>query len=334
MESRSSSQANARKPPTKKFSIDSFRPGHSQRSSSESAASVSTEHKQNKGSSKFTPLKEVREERKVPKDDASIEDSGSSRVDDRQGDSDSVPPLPTNSSVRWNSIRQHVLPPNDSSAGDSQQSHQPSPSASSWNFVPSRSQTPKPSRLARLGFRQVVDQAREVVEDDTRKFEIEIRRACWIVRGLPEFFTPAKPNIHGTVASTLHLPFMPNTSMSSINSSNATPGPQSTKKSDQRRPLSIHQLMDKGNHVGSVASLHQVLFFYAGMMTGGGSHMVLRLPSESLVLSTLCYPFLIYGKPGMEEEKGLALQAFDLILRTWNPTDEVLSFIVLSINTR
>ncbi|KAL0573630.1 hypothetical protein V5O48_008326 [Marasmius crinis-equi] len=356
-----------RKQPTKKFSLDSFRPGHSRRSSSESIASTSTsaEHKHTRGFSKFTPLKEVAEEgrgsRGASRDNVSIfsgnrsaspgpftsEDSrgpkskqrdrkaqasGSSRIEESVPptpstvDTHDTPPTPSSSTTRWNSIRQHVLPSQNHSVDESQSGHQPSPSSSTWNLVPPRSQTPKPSRLAqRLGFRQVVEQAKEAVEDDTRKFDMEIKRACWNIRGVPESVVPAKPNIHTTMGSTLHLPFLSSTSLATVATTTGSTAPTSqyAKKGDLRRPPSLQLLADKGRSVGSVASLHQVLSFYASLAVNGG--IATRLPSESLVLSTLTYPFLTYGRSGMEEEKGIALQAFDLIFRTWHPLDEVIA---------
>ncbi|KAJ8082803.1 hypothetical protein PM082_008659 [Marasmius tenuissimus] len=354
-------QQNERKPPTKKFSLESFRPGPSRRSSSESLASSTTDHKHTRGLSKFsTPLKEVEEEgrrsKNTSKGDTSFfsgkrsaspgphgfEDprsqksgqrthkgqaSSSSRIDEKDpfSDANEPPPTPSSSTTRWNSIRQHVLPAQNSSEDDSQSSHQPSPSSSSWNLVPPRSQTPKPSRLAqRLGFRQVVEQVREVAEDDTRKFDMEIRKACWNIRGGLESVTHTKPNIQATMGSTLHLPFLSSTSLNTVANVGGTgPTSQYAKKGDVRRPPSVHILAEKGRSAGSVASLHQVLLSYANGASAG--EMVTRLPSENLVLSTLAYPFLLYGKPGMEEEKGLALQAFDLILRTWNPIDEIIA---------
>ncbi|ESK89667.1 unc-80-like protein [Moniliophthora roreri MCA 2997] len=345
-------QTGERKTPRKKFSFDSIRPRHIRRSSSEGGHDPG-EQKHSKHT-KFATLGQVEEEAgrgsaggdgkwlpaeisespssihfeepkrekasdKKQKSQASSSKKALNPINvDGSNTSDGMPP-PSPSSIRWNSIRQHVIP---AAREEPTPSHSASTSTSSLNIIPPRTQTPKPSRLAhKFGFRQVVDQAREVAEDDTRKFEIEIRKACWNVRGLAETIPPSSK---ATAGSTLYLPFMSSTSLAAAAAS-ATPISNSTKKGDLRRPQSIQTLAEKGRATGSLSSLYQVLTLYAGYITNGGPQMVLRLPNEGLVLSTLLYPFFVPDSPVVEEERVLALRAFDVILRTWNPFDEIVA---------
>lgn len=300
--------------------------------------------------------------------------------------------------ARWNSVRQYVLSPSrqgETSGSRSptptptptptsdQRHHRQSSSLSSSTAIPfpqrpsSSSQTQKPgSRLAaRLGFRHVVDHAREVAVDENRKFANEVFRACRAARANVHKMSFSSLTAGGgkskysdtlntvlTGASNIHFPFSNNTAATSIgnfytNISGAASGAGIySKKSEHRDPSSpyegvfnpssfnvsatvasasasaynlISSTSHTQHHISSVKYLHKVLW-----QASGSSSVSLRsvyLPHESLVLSALLVPFLgsVHGNINMadegkvEEERWLAVDAFELMVKTWPPANEV-----------
>ncbi|KAH7923448.1 hypothetical protein BV22DRAFT_1015390 [Leucogyrophana mollusca] len=221
--------------------------------------------------------------------------------------SDSVPTR-TPSKVRWEQLRQHVVPavaPRPSS---------PSPSVIQTSVSsPARPQTPKPSRLARLGFRHVVEHVREAAIDDSRRFSDDIFRVCWSARA-PE--APRVPRHEreatiGTIGSTLYLPFMSTSTLPpSAASSTTTFAQTSQKPHEPRRPQSMASLRQT---TSPVVSLHDVILRYA-------SRNPSYLPHESLVLSTLLIPFLTdEAGSSVDEDRWLAVETFEVAVKTWRP---------------
>lgn len=295
--------------------------------------------------------------------------------------------------ARWNSVRQHVLlPARQGDASDSrsrtptptpseQQHHRQPTSVSSSTAIPfpqrpqSTFQAQKPgSRLAaKLGFRNVVDHAREAAVDENRKFADDVSRACWAARvnvstrgllsptgGKSKYGDTLNTVLTG--ASNLNLSFSNNAAASSSGSfSGAASGSGAgsySKRSENRSPTSpyeglfnppsassfnvsatfasasasaynlITSTSHTQPHVPSVKYLHQILW-----QGSGSSSVSLRsvyLPHESLVLSALLVPFLGSGYSNInanagkvEEERWLAVDAFELITKTWPPANEV-----------
>ncbi|EGO03702.1 hypothetical protein SERLA73DRAFT_101950 [Serpula lacrymans var. lacrymans S7.3] len=217
-----------------------------------------------------------------------------------------APPSRTPSRVRWDRLRQHVVP-SATSRPDSPSSAA-SHTSSTQTLPPSRPQTPKPSRLARLGFRQVVEHAREAAIDDSRKFSDEVFRICWTARTdeAPSVAQSDREPTLGTMGSSLYLPFMSNSALSSAtNMSTAT----LNQKNDIRRPQSLYSLAQ----ISSTKSLHEAVLRYS-------SRNPSCLPHENIALSTLLVPFvsLDIGK-SMEEDRWLAIEAFEVAVKAWKP---------------
>ncbi|KAF5379141.1 hypothetical protein D9615_005965 [Tricholomella constricta] len=217
------------------------------------------------------------------------------------------------SRARWEHLRQHVLPIPIRPATPPPP---PAPVAVAQT-LPARSQTPKPSRLARLGFRQVVDQAREV--DDTRKFALEIEKVCWSIRFAEPPKVKADPTLTGT---SLHLAFMSNASLASTGTSNVDTHAHGNRKLELRRPQSVQSLTMASRSVSSMKPLYQILLHY-GTPSADGKPPPPSLPRESLVLSTLLTPFLTseHGSQ-LDQERWTAIEAFEVITRTWAPHNE------------
>ncbi|KAF8155551.1 hypothetical protein B0H34DRAFT_751522 [Crassisporium funariophilum] len=233
----------------------------------------------------------------------------------------STPDIPpsgaaTPTRARWENLRQHVLPP----PARPQTPPQRPASAQSHHHLPARSTTPKPSRLARLGFKQVVEHAREVQVDDTRKFGEEVWRACEVGR----WGTGGDLKPHGKDSSTTTL----TGTMASTTTTNAT-----AKKLDYlRRPQSLASLAlttpasssafntASASAAPSLRLLHQTLHHYSEACQG----IIAHLPNESHVLGTMLCPFLIPEKYGsrLEEERTIAVEAFELVSKSWTAVDE------------
>ncbi|KAF8162457.1 hypothetical protein K438DRAFT_1985106 [Mycena galopus ATCC 62051] len=228
---------------------------------------------------------------------------------DRPSSSESKPPA-SPSSLRWEHLRQHVLP--EAARAETPPSHSPQPSSASssaFSHAPTRQKT---SRFAqRLGFRQVVEHAREMVIDDTRKLGQELERACWAARSVD---TTSKSG-----RADQYLPFMSTTSLAN------TTGPP---KSDLRRPPSVQSLAlasSRGAQTApSLKPLYQTLLHHS-TASADGIPPVPVLPQEPQVLATLLSPFLNADKAlRVDEDRWFAFEAFDVIVKTWNPpTDAV-----------
>ncbi|KAG6841500.1 hypothetical protein C0991_010358 [Blastosporella zonata] len=224
-----------------------------------------------------------------------------------------VPAGPPTPRARWDNLRQHVLP----------LSRPTTPTVSvvpvgAAQTLPARSQTPvqKPSRLARLGFRQVVEHAREV--DDTRRIAQEFERFCWSIR----MAEPQKTKVDSTPGSSLHLAFMSNTSLSSVGASSVDSQSHVPKKHELHRPQSVQSLTMTYRAAPSVKPLYQLLLHHA-TPSADKKTVPKNLPHEPLILSTLLTPFLsMEHGTQIDEERWAAIDAFEIITRVWVPHNE------------
>ncbi|KAF5359637.1 hypothetical protein D9756_003121 [Leucocoprinus leucothites] len=261
---------------------------------------------------------------------------------------------------RWDSVRKHVLvaagqtvsSPTGSRSGtptpgpgpntNSPYYHyqQPSSASSTTSFPqrpPSRSQTPKPgSRLAaRLGFKHVVEHARETAVDENRRLADDIFRACWAMRGSGDSFNSGRTK-HGDTLNTMFTgaqsPYGGGYNPSSTSTFNVSASLASAS-------TSAYNLINSTSHIPlhtqhptpSIKHLHQVLWQASGSTSS--SLRSVYLPHETLVLSMLLTPFLS-GSIGtndpatagrLEEERWLAIDAFEVMVKTWPPANEMAS---------
>ncbi|KAJ7209904.1 hypothetical protein B0H12DRAFT_1242805, partial [Mycena haematopus] len=331
-----------RKPPRRLFSFDSTKTSSTRRSTSEASSSDadtdSSSWRNFRAPSRFTTLDQVDEDKQEPfpsngktghfqgsspsnSRSASPIPDGSrsgSRLDlrrplpvatDRPFTPDPKAPA-SPSLIRWEHLRQHVLPETQSQTAS--HSRQPS-SASSSAFSPVATSAPtrqKTSRFAqRLGFRQVVEHAREMVIDDTRKLGQELQRACWAARSV---------DAPKSGRADQYLPFMSTTSLAATTTA---------LKSELRRPPSIQSLALPSRGVQTAPSLkplYQTLLHHASP-SADGIPPVPVLPEEAQVLATLLSPFLNADKAlRVDEDRWFAFEAFDIIVKTWSPpTDAV-----------
>jgi hypothetical protein len=241
--------------------------------------------------------------------------SNSRRPSDGAVSTRSGSPVPFPSSrARWDLLRQRVLLSGASSLDPSSPYAQPQPSLSTSSVTsPVRLPTPKPSRFARLGFRQVVDSPGEATANESSKLAEDIQRACWCSR----FADSQKLSRYErdiASSSTLYLPFMTNPSLPvSANASVATL-PISGRKYDLWRPQSDAL---QASSSPSVNNLLQTLLYHAPP-SSDNTTPTSYLPHENQVHAALLAPFLIpeIGNK-VDEEQRIAVEAFEVVVKTW-----------------
>jgi hypothetical protein len=213
---------------------------------------------------------------------------------------------------RWDQLRHHVLP--TPSRPSTPPGHIPRPPSAG----PSRPSTPKPSRLAKLGFKQVVEHARDA--DSTRKFGEELARVCVAIRYPEGTKSKAEKDSQSTIAgggTTMTLPFMSNATLTSINQTGVS------KKSDGKRPQSALSFPGTSKNV-SLKALYQLLLYNSS--PSSDSAPAPFLPKEDQVLSVLLVPFLVPSQSSKwEEERTIAVETIELLCRSWLPLDQVSS---------
>lgn len=214
---------------------------------------------------------------------------------DQPSDHTDSAPIHTPSKVRWERLRQHVVQstiPLPASPTPSSQSLNPS------SPVPS---TPKASRFARLGLRQVVDHVREAAVDDFRMLADDILKICWSSR-LPDarVGTERETSI-STVGPSSHLALVSNSSIgTSTTLVNVSDDPQ----------LPVSAVLTRRN-TAQVLALHEIILRYA-------SRNASFLPHEHLVHATLLKPFLPdQAKQWTEGELCTAVEAFETVVKLW-----------------
>ncbi|KAG6334710.1 hypothetical protein ID866_4370 [Astraeus odoratus] len=229
-------------------------------------------------------------------------------------DPTNLAPSRTPSKARWEQLRQHVVP--------STVSYPASPAPSSQGFVPGSPVplTPKTSRFARLGLRQVVDHVREAAVDDSRMLADEILKVCWSFRLDTRIGKPEREGTSIAMGSSLQLPFISNVS---LHSAPASAGSPLVPNYDLPQPTSTSLT---GRGASQIFALHQTIIRYA-------SRYASYLPHESLVLGTLLRPFLPDRvMQWTTEDHCTAVEAFEVAVKIWRPASAEVSPTVLFAN--
>ncbi|TFY56273.1 hypothetical protein EVJ58_g7743, partial [Rhodofomes roseus] len=224
-------------------------------------------------------------------------------------------PVPSPSKMRWDTLRQHVLPSATSSVFSTTPRPSTPGSAGSSTPPPSRPSTPKSYRFGgqKKIFRQVVDQAREAAVEEYRKLSADILQACWIARFGQTSMRPKteREMSQHTLGSSLHLPFKASATslvMSpSVSSLNSSPGAQQSEV----------VVMD----IRDVPSVHPLSRTLTYMIPNNRPPV---LPHEPHVLSALLVPFLgPFTGERLAVEQQTAVETFEYMMRTWRaPSNE------------
>ena len=231
---------------------------------------------------------------------------------------------PSQSKRRWDDLRQHFLP---SHAPAQAAQVQPSTIPSTSFDIPQRPSTPKQFRMPKLGFRHVVEQAQEAVGDQNKKFAHDIRVALRPLRPTePKAPRREREGTLATMATSLNMGLMGSSAslaMASISTSNAT---QQSRGRGIRRPPSLQSVATHSPLAGP-ASLYAVISHYASI-SPNQLQVAKILPHEREVLSALLAPFLGPRSEATDGERLRAMEAFEIIVRTWEvASEEVNSFM-------
>ncbi|EJD06540.1 uncharacterized protein FOMMEDRAFT_165313 [Fomitiporia mediterranea MF3/22] len=275
----------------------------------------------NMQSVKLRPSRTATASESLPSIPPTEKSTASQELGEPRSSSSSPPPAPVSpSKIRWEQLRQHVLPAASS----------PAPSFTSFSqlnlsaHVPgtSRPSTPRPSRFAaRFGFRQVVNEAREVADDLTRRFADDIQRACWAVHFGDS--KPSKPEREATqpssLGSTLHLPFMSSTSLplSTNMSSNNLSAPSSFKHGLRGMTSMANLTVHAGSRTGALTNLQAIITRYASLSMQ--ERMIYgTLPFEKEILSVLLIAFLGQSSSqNVDDERQVSMEIFETVARRW-----------------
>ncbi|KAH9852273.1 hypothetical protein C2E23DRAFT_921858 [Lenzites betulinus] len=225
-----------------------------------------------------------------------------------------APPSP--SRRRWDTIRSHVIPSASSTRSMTPPPMPtPPPESSSVASTP-RPSTPRGYRFgAKKSMRQVVDQARDVVHDETQRLTEEIRKACLAVR-FGELQTRAKiePVTQNTIGSTLHLPFLASAN-ASVNAGGSGIGhTRQATGGGLKRPLSVMSL-------GGSRTQASVIHIARALTSSISENRPRTLPCETQVLAALLVPFFTTQSDPKAAiaEYTLAAETFEYLVRTWKP---------------
>jgi hypothetical protein len=230
---------------------------------------------------------------------------------------------PSQSKRRWDDLRRHFL---HTQASDQSARVQPSTTPSTSFDVPQRPSTPKQFRMPKLGFRNVVEQAQESVEDQNKRLADDILAALRPVHPTePKAPRREREGTLATMATSLNMGLMgssANLAMASISTSNVT---QQSRGRGIRRPPSL-QSVATHSPLGGLASLYAVISHHASI-SSNQLHVAKVLPYEREVLPALLAPFVGPRSEATEGERLRAMEAFETIVRTWEvASEEVSSF--------
>ena len=228
------------------------------------------------------------------------------------------------SKLRWDHVRQHVLPTNAAL-------RPPPPIASSSIFTPpSRPGTPtKQFRIGKLGFKQVVEHIQEVSGDQSERFAKDVWDACWMARFGEQ--RAQKPEREVTPGA-FNLTFMSNASVPGIhglgNSSTASLSTTMLNKRGLRRPPSMQSLASSSHSTPTVLTLSSVLSRYSSLSATSQDY-VDTLPHEAHVLSTLLIQFLnpVNGSQ-IDAERIIAIEAFEVSVKSWRADSNAVSHLL------
>jgi len=231
---------------------------------------------------------------------------------------------PSQSKRRWDDVRQHFFP---TQAPDQASQVQPSTTPSTSFDVPQRPSTPKQFRMPKLGFRQVVEQVQESVGDQNKRFADDIRAALRPVRPTePKAPRREREGTLATMATSFNMGLMgsgASLAVASISTSNAT---QQSRGRGIRRPPSLQSVATHSPLAGP-ASVYAVISHHASI-SSNQLHIAKVLPHEREVLSALLAPFVGPRSEATDGERLRAMEAFEIIVRTWEvASEEVSSFV-------
>jgi hypothetical protein len=234
------------------------------------------------------------------------------------------PPAGTTSSTRWANIRDIVLPGRSAlhhtqqSTTSSTQSAYHTAQSSQSSVTPPRPTTPKPSRFAKLGFRQAAENVAQTSASSSssmaRKFSDDVFHACNAARFSMSGTSLGKQGKGETTVGSNFLPFANPNALQPL-----------------RHPQSQHSLTTVASKIGMKPTLQHLYstLFLQSQSQSQHQHQYVGLgvlPHETLVLSALLCPFVADVDKGMGtevdggvagEEILLSLEIFGIVVKAW-----------------
>ncbi|KZO98241.1 hypothetical protein CALVIDRAFT_37847 [Calocera viscosa TUFC12733] len=254
------------------------------------------------------------------------------------------PGPPSPAAVQWSALRQAVKTGQLSrlaSPAPSERSFairrigSPAPSERSFALPRPKVSIPKPSRLARFGSRDLPQPVRGAEIQEARKFEADVRDACWASRYARSGHMRQKFSVDNAneaagyfptpsfSASSMHLPFVSASETASKVTLPLSGMETPTSLAGKRKAAALPQ----SPPAAAATTVHlQPLFDVISRYTqivyqAPGLSWLARLPAENEVLSVLALPFLAADPSTAVEEQRLAVDCFDVMLRTWPATE-------------
>jgi hypothetical protein len=227
---------------------------------------------------------------------------------------------------RWDDIRRHFLPTQPPAQAAQVQPSNTSPTSFD---VPQRPSTPKQFRIPKLGLRQVVEQAQELVVDENKRFADEIQAAL-----LPRASRAVEPKSQrrdregtlATMATSFNMGLMGSTGSLGMASTSSSNYAAQGRSRAMRSPPSVMSVAFPSS-LAAPTSLYSVISYHASIASNQ-PHLASCLPHESEVLSALLAPFMVPRSEVVDGEHLRTMEAFEIIVRTWKPNSvEVIPFI-------
>lgn len=176
--------------------------------------------------------------------------------------------------------------------------------------------------MPKLGFKQVVEQAPEASVDQIKRFADDILRASRAMRSVEtKAQRREREGTLATVATSFNMNFMSSNANLGLNTSTSNYLPPSRAKAI-RRPPSLQSVTVSHSPSAAPTSLYTVISYYASI-TLSQQQSTIVLPHESEVLSAFLSPFMSVRGEKVINEQLQALEAFEIIVKTWRAASEV-----------
>jgi len=186
--------------------------------------------------------------------------------------------------------------------------------------------------MPKFGFKQVVEQAQELVVDQNKRFADDILSASRAMRAIePKAQRREREGTLSSMATSFNMSFMNSSTslgMGSIAASNYRP----QNRSRLRRPPSL-QSETSQSPLAAAASLYTIISYHASNPSSQ-LHVAKYLPHENEVLSALLVPFMAPRSEAADSERLQAMETFETTVRTWQAVSDEASPIIFVYRCR
>jgi hypothetical protein len=180
--------------------------------------------------------------------------------------------------------------------------------------------------MPKRGLRQVVEQVQESAGDQSQRFADDVRAALKAARSGsigPKAPRREREGTLAAMATPFNMSLMGSSSsfgMASISSSSYV-APSRSKA--MRRPPSLTSVTSH-SPLATLTPLYSIIFHHASTASNQ-LNLVKFLPHESEVLVALLASFMVPRSETVDSERLRAIEAFEIILRTWKAVSKEVS---------